>query len=188
MSFTKENLPSPAESLTDRQKEKFVEIANTLIEKGVEESAAIPIAVYRSKKRASTKKPLTPEILKATNDEEQIAIDVVYEPFKPDAHGQWMSESTIRKACANFNTELANGAVKPNLFHLSETDKFIIEKSWINEVECVIGDQIVPEGAWLIKTKYLDPELWEMKKSGELMGVSIGCQGVIHPAENDSQE
>lgn len=119
-------------------------------------------------------------VIKATNDEQMIAVDVVYEPNKPDAHGQWMSKETVRKACENFNKNLSEGNVKSNLFHIKETESFSILKSWINECDCYIGDKFVPEGTWLAESKYHTKELWDMKKSGELMGMSVGAKGVIN--------
>ncbi|QQM77710.1 hypothetical protein JJJ22_15585 [Aeromonas caviae] len=69
--------------------------------------------------------------------------------------------------------------VSPNLFHLSNTNKFEIIKSWINEIDLVSPTgQEVKEGTWLVKLRY-SPELWEMKKAGKIQGVSIGCRGVV---------
>lgn len=124
-------------------------------------------------------------VIKAVDYEQRIAIDVIYEPNKLDAHNQWASEETLRKACENFNKSLDEGIVTPNLFHLQalENESLEIIKTWINEVDCVIGDQEIPEGTWLCKMKYHDDELWDMKKSGELQGVSIGAKGFIKKPE-----
>ena len=65
--------------------------------------------------------------------EEMVAYEVVYEPDTKDAHGEWMSTETVFKACENFNKNLELGNVKPNLFHLVNTDLFSIEKSWIQQ-------------------------------------------------------
>lgn len=132
-------------------------------------------------------------IIKAKDDELKQAIDVIYEPFVPDAHGQWMSKETIRKACDNFNTNLEKGHIKDNLYHSKDDDGSVIEcdrvetlKTWINECDCYIGDQFIPEGTWLGKFQYHDDGLWEMKKSGVLQGVSIGGRGrVITPEDRE---
>ncbi len=116
---------------------------------------------------------------KQEKQEERISIEVVYVPGEQerDAHGQWMSAQTVQAACEDFNNNLSN--ISPNLYHISNTNKFEILKSWINEIDMVSPTgQEVKEGTWLVKLRY-SPELWEMKKAGKLQGVSIGCRGVV---------
>ena len=120
---------------------------------------------------------------KQKTEEERISVEVVYVPGdqERDAHGQWMSAQTVQAACEDFNSNLAAGNISANLFHLSNTNKFEIIKSWINEIDMVSPTgQEVKEGTWLVKLRY-SPELWEMKKAGKLQGVSIGCRGVVNP-------
>ncbi|MCV3281552.1 XkdF-like putative serine protease domain-containing protein [Aeromonas caviae] len=112
-----------------------------------------------------------------TEEEERISVEVVYEPDTKDAHGQWMSKATVSAACKDFNDNLHK--ISPNLYHISNTNKFEILKSWINEIDMVSPTgQEVKEGTWLVKLRY-SPELWRMKKAGKLQGVSIGCRGVV---------
>lgn len=121
-------------------------------------------------------------VLKATNQEEQrISIEVVYTPDERDAHNQFMTAETIKKACEDFNSNLAAGNISPNLYHINNTNKFEIMKSWINEeIDVVANGQTIPAGTWLVKLKY-SPELWTQKVKGEICGVSIGCRGVVDP-------
>lgn len=115
--------------------------------------------------------------------EEMISYEIVYEPDTKDAHGQWMSEETLRKGCENFNKNLAAGVVKPNLFHMQETDKFSIEKTWINEeldVKVIGTDEPIKRGAWVAKIQYNDPELWALRKAGIVQGVSFGGAGNVN--------
>lgn len=114
--------------------------------------------------------------------EEMIAYEVVYEPDVKDLHGEYMTAETISKACENFNKNLELGNVKPNLFHLANTDLFSIEKSWIQqEMDVVVEatNQPIKAGTWVVKTKYNDPDLWLLKKAGIIQGVSIGARGAI---------
>ncbi|WP_429017063.1 XkdF-like putative serine protease domain-containing protein [Aeromonas veronii] len=116
---------------------------------------------------------------KQKTEEERISVEVVYVPGEQerDAHGQWMSAQTVQAACEDFNNNLSN--IFPNLYHISNTNKFEILKSWINEIDMVSPTgQEVKEGTWLVKLRY-SPELWEMKKAGKIQGVSIGCRGVV---------
>lgn len=167
------------EKLTKKQKEQFSSVYKALCEASYSEESAVQVALTQAKK-VMTRKSKTIPVIKATDDEQMIAIELVYEPYVPDAHGEWMSPETIRKACEDFNEKLSEGVLQPNLFHLTSTDKFEIVKSWINEVPCQIGDQLVPEGAWLSSIQYTDSDLWDLKKSGIIQGVSIGCQGIVH--------
>lgn len=131
-------------------------------------------------------------VIKAVNEEEMISVEVVYEPYELDAQNQWMRPETVRAACEDFNTNLEKGVVKPNLFHSKDedgeylsTDVFSIEKTWINEVESVIGDQVVPEGTWLCKLKWNDESAWEKRKAGVFQGVSLGALGTVKKPEGE---
>lgn len=186
MPFSKNNLdalPDSTKNLTKKQKEKFVDVFNALAEEGMEESQAIPLAITRAKSRKKVDKSKF-QVFKSTDDELMEAVEVVYVPNTLDVHNQWMSPKTVRKACESFNKSLEDGVVKPNLFHAMETEAFSIMKSWINECECYIGDQFVPEGTWIAKLKYHDQELWELKKAGDLQGVSISAKGLINPPKS----
>lgn len=119
-----------------------------------------------------------------TFDEEMVSYEVIYEPFTKDAHGEWMTDKTIEKACENFNKNLEAGIVKANLFHLKETDAFTIEKSWIQkelDVQVVQTGEMIKAGTWVAKIKYNDENLWNLKKAGVVAGVSIGAKGRINP-------
>lgn len=116
-------------------------------------------------------------------DEEMVSYEVVYEPFVKDAHGEWMSPETIEKAAANFNKNLEAGIVQPNLFHLQSTDAFTIESTWVQkelDVQVVQTGEVIKAGTWVAKIKYNDPDLWELKKSGVVGGVSIGGVGSVN--------
>ena len=117
-------------------------------------------------------------IIKAIDEVQQIALDVIAEPNKLDAHDEWYSIETVAKACENFNINLKSGNVTPNLYHaFEESEKLQIIKTFIQPVDCTIGDREVCEGTWISVMKYLDKSLWDMKVSGDLCGVSIGAMG-----------
>lgn len=130
----------------------------------------------------STEAPDKTQVIKSSEQEEMVAYEVIYEPNVKDAHGEWMSEDTILKACDNFNDNLIKGNVKPNLFHLANTDLFTIEKTWIQEeidVKVEQTGEIIKAGTWVGKIKYHDEDLWNLKKAGIIQGVSIGARGAI---------
>lgn len=126
-----------------------------------------------------TSQEKTEEIL----DEEMVSYEVVYEPLIKDAHGEWMSEVTIEKACENFNQNLKKGVVSSNLFHLEDTNAFTIESTWVQkelDVKVIQTDEVIKAGTWVAKIKYHSEDLWNLKKSGVIGGVSIGGKGVIN--------
>ena len=125
----------------------------------------------------------TQEQKSETLDEEMVSYEVIYEPFTKDAHGEWMSDKTIEKAMENFNKNLQAGIVQPNLFHLKDTEAFTIESTWIQkelDVKVIQTDEIIKAGTWVAKLKYNDADLWQLKKSGVVGGVSIGAVGTIN--------
>lgn len=125
----------------------------------------------------------TQEQKSETLDEEMVSYEVIYEPFTKDAHGEWMSDKTIEKAMENFNKNLEKGIVQPNLFHLKDTEAFTIESTWIQkelDVKVIQTDEIIKAGTWVAKIRYNDADLWQLKKSGVVGGVSIGAVGTIN--------
>ena len=134
---------------------------------------------FLEKAVGSTTQEQKPETL----DEEMVSYEVIYEPFTKDAHGEWMSDVTIQKACDNFNKNLEKGIVQPNLFHLKDTEAFTIESTWIQkelDVKVIQTDEIIKAGTWVAKIKYNEADLWQLKKAGVVGGVSIGATGVIN--------
>ncbi len=110
-------------------------------------------------------------------DEEQMqVIEVMYcPPEEDDLHGERMSELEIRKMVDNFNSNISN--VSGNLGHIKNTDKFKPVKAWVNEVDCYIGDELVVEGTPLVKIQFYDKDLFQARKDGTLLGLSIGALG-----------
>lgn len=197
MPWGKNDLPPAAKKLTDHQKEVFVAAANAALkEYEGDEGRAIATGLAAAKK--ALKKSVIDSIAelidkafgdtsseqqKETLDEEMVSYEVIYEPFTKDAHGEWMSDVTIQKACDNFNKNLEKGIVQPNLFHLKDTEAFTIESTWIQkelDVKVIQTDEIIKAGTWVAKIRYNDADLWQLKKSGVVGGVSIGATGVIN--------
>lgn len=134
---------------------------------------------FLEKAVGSTVQEQQPELV----DEEMVSYEVIYEPFTKDAHGEWMSDKTIEKAMENFNKNLQAGVVQPNLFHLKDTEAFTIESTWIQkelDVQVVQTGEVIKAGTWVAKIKYNDADLWQLKKTGIVGGVSIGATGVIN--------
>lgn len=112
------------------------------------------------------------------NEEQMIAIEPLYcKPMESDAHDQGMTEEEIRKMVDNINTNIHK--ISGNIGHVFNTDGFYFVKAWVNECECMIGSEFVPEGQPIIKVQFTDETLWSMRKTGQLQGLSIGALGII---------
>jgi len=118
-------------------------------------------------------------ITKAVDEELMQGTYIVLEPDVIDLHGDTYSEEEVRKACHNFNSN----AVKCNLFHMVETNGFSIAESYVTPVDMILGDQFVKKGTWLAVLQYNDTELWDLAKSGEICGVSIGALATVENLE-----
>jgi hypothetical protein len=130
-------------------------------------------------KKASNIVTTKPESSKVKfNEEQMISIEPLYcKPMDADAHNQGMTEEEIRKMIDNINTNIHK--ISGNIGHVFNTNSFYFVKAWINECDCTIGDEYVPEGQPLIQVQFTDKTLWEMRKTGQLQGLSIGALGTI---------
>lgn len=94
-------------------------------------------------------------------------VDLVGDTYtREDAEGMVLS----------LNKAISENRLQAGLFHKHKTTGYNIEKAWINEVDCEIGGNVVPEGMPLAKVQFHNQALWEKRKSGELMGLSIGAR------------
>ncbi|MFE8709369.1 XkdF-like putative serine protease domain-containing protein [Aeromonas allosaccharophila] len=116
--------------------------------------------------------------IKKFNEEQMIAIEPLYcKPLDSDAHEQGMTETEIRKMVDNINTNIDK--ISGNIAHVFNTDGFYFVKAWVNECDCMIGNQFVPEGQPIIAVQFTDKTLWDMRKTGQLQGLSIGARGHV---------
>lgn len=193
----REHIPS-LEGLSDSQVEKFIATFNSLVEDGKSESEAIPIAIASAKKSKDKymekadiqqafseflEKHFGPSqnisipVIKQFQEEEMVAIEWLYPVEEEDLHGERMDLEEVRNMVASLNKANEEGRLAPNIGHVVNTDGWYLEKAWVNETDCMIGDTFVPEGWPLAKTRFTNKELWEARKSGQLTGLSIGARG-----------
>ena len=117
--------------------------------------------------------------MKKVDSEQRKILGVVLEPDSFDLHNDIYSAEEVRKACENYNTNCLRG----NVEHLVNTDKLAVVKSFILEVDATIGEQPVKAGSWLMEMKVNDDTLWDMVKSGDFTGFSIGGKAAIEDIE-----
>lgn len=122
-------------------------------------------------------------ITKAVDEELKQATFIVMVPDEPDLHGDVTSEAEVRKAMTNFNKY----CMKANLFHLVETDSFEFCESYCCPTDFVLGEKFVKKGTWLATVQALDDSLWELIKTGEINGLSIGALASVESIEEDDE-
>ena len=128
-------------------------------------------------------------ILKQFEEEEMLEVAPLFIGFtngtsEIDGHGDaYASEEEVYKMVQNFNEALNEGFVQANKFHKEPTTEFRILKAWVNECDCHIGENFIPEGQPIVKVQYLDKEAWQKRKSGEYGGYSIGCKAEVIEVE-----
>lgn len=119
-------------------------------------------------------------IIKQFDDEEMIAIEPLYVSVgEVDGHGDMIESMEEMEALVkSFNEANEAGNLQSSFFHKHKTDKFSILKAWVNQVDCMIGDSLVPEGQPIVKIKFNDSKAWNLRKEGKLQGVSIGARAM----------
>lgn len=119
-------------------------------------------------------------VTKSVDQELQQVLFVCMAPDEVDLHGDVTTAEEISKACHSFNTACG----KANLLHLMETDSFSIVESYIAPAEFVLNDKVITKGTWLVNLQVHDDELWELVKSGDINGVSIGALAKVETIED----
>lgn len=124
-----------------------------------------------------SKQENTTQIVKQFNEDEMVAIEPLYISIGDvDGVGDtYASAEVCYEMVESFNKAIADGKMKGNYFHKVMTDDFTAVKAWVNEHDCMIGDTEVKEGMPLVKVKYNNAKAWELRKSNDFMGHSIGA-------------
>lgn len=108
-------------------------------------------------------------------DEKRLVTGVVIEPETEDTYGDVISTEEIEKAMVKFME-------KGPTFRVQHDDGFkpkvMIIENWIEREGRVVNNQYIKAGTWVMTTKVLDDEVWELIKSGKLNGYSFRGPGV----------
>lgn len=203
MPWSMSKLPDSAKNLTEKQKEVFIEVANSVLEETGDEERAIRSGLSRAKSMTkksfaeglsdllekhfgSTNKEseLQMEVTKAVDNEQRMALFVVLEPDTFDQHNDIYSEEEVWKACNNFNTHCS----KANLFHRVETEDMQFAQSFIAPSEFSLDDgRVIKKGTWLAWTYFPETEngevLWKGVKEGKFNGLSIQARALVEELE-----
>lgn len=204
-------LPSAVKDLNKESKKQWVSIANALLKQDYSEEDAISIALSEIEEESSdsssddteksklkalyafldkhfggSNKPVEPdvEVKKSVQEEQRMALFVVLEPDTYDLHNDIYTADEVEKACNNFNLHCD----KANVFHKVETEKAKIAQSFVAPADFTLDTgQEIKKGTWLqwwyFPEDPVGDQLWDMVKSGEINGVSIGASAFVEDEE-----
>ncbi len=114
-------------------------------------------------------------IAKAVDVEKRHFTAVVLRPNEVDLHGDIYDEEVVEKACHDYNELCRQG----NIQHLIQTELATPIESYVAKSDFALGTGEVKAGDWVLTMKIKDDELWEMCKSGDFTGFSVGCMGTV---------
>lgn len=118
------------------------------------------------------------QLIKQFDEEEMVAIEPLYiKGGDVDLQGDTASDEVIRGMVDSLNKAVTEQRLQMGIAHKHKTDSCEIVKAWVNETECTIGETLVPEGQPIAKVKFNNEAAWELRKSGQLTGLSIGARG-----------
>lgn len=118
-------------------------------------------------------------VIKALNEELMQVTYVAMLPDSTDLAGDFTSAEEVRKAKESFN----KSEQRANLFHMSMTDTFAVIESYLAPADMILNDQAVLKGTWLMTLQINDSDLWELVKSGDINGISIGAEATVETLE-----
>lgn len=141
-------------------------------------SLLIDKAVGGTKQTEAVNKSLS--VIKQFEDEQMVAIEKLYiNPITEiDLAGDTMTLEDTRGMVASLNKAIdSEDGIQSGLFHKANADDvFTVEKAWVAETDCMIGETLIEEGQPLIKVQFHNDAAWGLRKSGELTGISIGAR------------
>lgn len=113
-------------------------------------------------------------VAKSVNEE---LMQVTYIAMKPgvDLHGDLVDVETIRLAKESFN----KSAQRANLFHLTMTNSFKVIESYQIPCDVNLNEHFVEKGSWLMTLQVNDSDVWEMIKTDDINGISIGAMAEV---------
>jgi len=104
------------------------------------------------------------------NEEKRLVYGVVYAPDEYDTDGEWALGTTIEAAAHQFMLEHQTMKVQ----HLVTNESIAIVESYIAPADFILDGERIVKGTWMLVSKVFDDEVWELVKTGDLTGYSMG--------------
>lgn len=123
------------------------------------------------------------QVVKSANQELKQATFIAMLPDSVDLHGDFTSAEEVRKAMESFN----KSEKRTNLFHLTMSDSFSVIESYLAPVDFMLNDEFVAKGTWMMTLQIHDDSLWQLIKSGEVNGISIGAMANVEIIEEENE-
>lgn len=122
-------------------------------------------------KSITDSKVTTKNIMKSVDVEKRLFTAVVLRPEVEDAHGHIYSEEVVEKACHDFTSLCGQG----NIQHMFDTEALVPVENFIAKQDMTyeLGD--IKKGDWVMTSRVDNDTLWDMCKSGDFTGYSVGC-------------
>lgn len=150
---------------------------------------AIKTNQYRGRAVDTTTEGSVPQVMmqiaKSVNTELRQVTYIAMKGDFTDVHGDYTSFDEVRKAKESFNRALIKNQTMSNLFHMFSTTSFDVIESYISPVDMTLSGHFVAKGDWLMTLQINDDSLWEMVKSGEVVGLSIGAMASVETTEEE---
>ena len=106
-------------------------------------------------------------LVKKSNDiEQRITVEIVAEPFVPDAHNEYYSADTVAKGFESADKAWKDGRLNMNLFHqYDDVTKSNVEliKQYLVPFNCEVNGEVVKEGTWCAEVKWHNIQLWKQR-------------------------
>ena len=156
--------------------ERITEYKDVLTEEEVSQSFLESVIKGLGKHFGGSNKD-TLAVIKQFNDEEMIAVEPLFiAAGNTDLHLDTIDLEETHNLVKSFNEANQDGTLQSSLFHGHKSQAFKVNKAWVNPYECKIGDTTVVEGQPLCEIQFTNKKAWDLRKSGKLMGLSIGAQ------------
>lgn len=132
-------------------------------------------------------KDTTTQVIKQFDDDQMIAIEPLYVSVgEVDGQGDFIEDiQEMEDLVKSFNESNESGILQTSLFHGHKTEAFKIIKAWVNQCDCYIGEELVPEGQPIAKIQFINEKAWELRKQGILTGLSIGARAQVEEVNDE---
>ncbi len=153
--------------LTNSQKERWIEIANSVLKDCQDGDDKDCEAKAIRQANGTVQKDLT--VFKKDR-EKQIVYGIVFEPDYVDAHKDYVSKEDIEEAAHQYL--LSSRKIK--LSHTEDiSDQVSIVESYLAPVDFEINNMLIKEGTWVVALKIWDERLWR-ETENQIVGLSAG--------------